>query len=63
MTPDPGFVDWEAYAAGRYTPPPRLLALPDAAFILSGWGGRGWGFGDDIERERAAAAALKAERP
>lgn len=43
-------VDFTAYAAGAYSPPPELCALPDADFILAGWGG-----GPDpmnVERDR-----------
>lgn len=55
---DPDFIDWSAYVRGRYTPPPQLTSRPDAAFILSGWGGRGLGV--PVEEQRGAARALGA---
>lgn len=54
-------VNFAAYAAARYTPPPELLALPDADFILSGWGG----IPDPMieERDRQYATLGKKRRP
>jgi hypothetical protein len=57
-----GFVNWDRYAAAHYTPAPALTKLPDFDSFWRAIGGSGWGFDGEIERERAAAAALGAGR-
>lgn len=53
------YVDWGAYLDAVSTPAPALTRLPDYDSSWRTMGGRGWGFGDEIERQRAEAARLR----
>lgn len=46
-------MDWDAYARGVYTAPLTFVDHPE--WNPANWGGSGWGFDGEIERQRKAA--------
>lgn len=56
--PSPDYVDWAGYSDAVYTPAPELVALPDYEGFWRTCGGNDWGFGEEIDRERALARDL-----
>ena len=56
---DPNYVDWDAYCDAVYTPAPALTRLLDYETFWRTMGGVGWGFGGEIERQRAEAERIR----
>jgi hypothetical protein len=63
-SPPAGFASWDHYFVGDprllrpAQDPPALAALTVGDGFWRRLGGNGWGFGGEIERERAIAARL-----